>query len=93
MTAMPHDHVSDVLQLSDPDQAILAFERQWWRYSGAKEQAIKDTFDMTPARYYQQLSRILEDPAALAHDPLLVKRLIRLRAVRHTARTGRPVTG
>ncbi|MEY5145543.1 MAG: hypothetical protein RL745_912 [Actinomycetota bacterium] len=93
MSAMHGDAAATSAPLTALDQQILAFEREWWRYSGAKEQAIKDTFDMTPARYYQELSRIMEDPAALAHDPLLVKRLIRLRAQRHTARTGRPVAG
>lgn len=78
--------------LSDRDQAILAFEREWWRFSGAKEQAIRDAFNMTPARYYQVLNELLEDPSALAHDPMLVKRLLRLRAVRQSARTGRPAT-
>ncbi|NBU30830.1 MAG: DUF3263 domain-containing protein, partial [Actinobacteria bacterium] len=67
-------------------------EREWWRYSGAKEQAIKDIFDMTPARYYQVLNGLLDDPAALTQDPMLVKRLLRLRAQRHSARTGRPVS-
>ena len=93
MTAIPQSNAQESLVLSARDQEILAFERQWWRYSGAKEQAIKDAFDLTPAGYYQQLSRIMDDPAALAHDPLLVKRLIRMRALRHSARTGRAVAG
>ena len=32
--------------LSDRDQRILEFERQWWKYAGAKEQAIRDLFDI-----------------------------------------------
>ena len=90
---MNRDAAESNPSLSPLDAEILAFERQWWRYSGAKEQAIKDAFDLTPAGYYQQLSRIMDDPAALAHDPLLVKRLIRMRALRHSARTGRAVAG
>ena len=90
---MNRDAAESDSYLSPMDARILAFERQWWRYSGAKEQAIKDAFDLTPAGYYQHLSRILDDPAALAHDPLLVKRLIRMRALRHSARTGRPMAG
>ena len=91
MSAMPASSPNEA-SLSERDQAILAFERSWWRYSGAKEQAIRDLFDMSPARYYQALNALLDDPAALAHDPMLVKRLIRLRAQRHAARTGRPVS-
>ena len=38
--------------LSDRDREILEFERQWWRYAGAKEQAIRELFDMSATRYY-----------------------------------------
>ena len=92
MSALPHDEHAGLAHLSQRDQDILAFERQWWRYSGAKEQAIRDVFEMTPARYYQVLNGLLDDSAALAHDPMLIKRLLRLRAARHSARTGRPVS-
>ena len=73
--------------LSERQEAILAFERQWWRYAGAKEQAIRDLFHMSPTRYYQTLNALLDDPAALAHDPALVKRLRRLRATRSRTRS------
>lgn len=62
--------------------AMLAFERQWWRRAGSKEQAIRDQFGLSAIRYYQILNALLEDPAALAHDPILVRRLRRLRASR-----------
>ena len=75
--------------LSDRDQAILAFERQWWKYAGAKEQAIRELFDMSPARYYQVLNALLDDPAALANDPMLVKRLRRMRSERQRSRSAR----
>lgn len=81
--------VADSTTLDDRDKQILAFERQWWRHAGAKEQAIRDTFGLSPTRYYQRLNRLLDEPAALAHDPVLVGRLRRLRAAR-TARTGLP---
>ena len=73
--------------LTEREQQILAFERQWWRHAGAKEQAIRDTFDLSATRYYQILNALLENPAALAHDPMLVKRLRRLRSTRARART------
>jgi hypothetical protein len=71
--------------LDERSRRILAFERRWWRRAGAKEQAIRDTFGLSATRYYQLLNRLLDDPAALAHDPVLIGRLRRLRQ-----RRGRP---
>jgi len=79
----------DVEPLSERDQAILAFERSWWEFAGAKEQAIRDKFDMSATRYYQVLNVLIDREAALAHDPLLVKRLRRLRMSRQRARSAR----
>jgi hypothetical protein len=76
-------------QISSRDQEILAFERQWWKYAGAKEQAIRDLFDMSATRYYQLLNSLIDNPAALAHDPMLVKRLRRLRTARQRQRSAR----
>lgn len=68
---------------------ILAFERQWWKYAGAKEEAVKDLFSMSATRYYQVLNALVDRPEALAADPMLVKRLRRLRASRQKARAAR----
>ena len=68
---------------------MLAFERQWWKYAGAKEQAIRELFDMSATRYYQALNSMIDRPAALAADPMLVKRLRRLRSGRQRARAAR----
>jgi Protein of unknown function (DUF3263) len=76
-------------ELSERDQSILGFERQWWRFAGAKEQAIRETFDMSATRYYQVLNALIDREAALAYDPLLVKRLRRLRTARQRARSAR----
>ena len=75
--------------LSERDMAVLAFERQWWKYAGAKEQAVRELFDMSATRYYQVLNALIDSPAALAHDPMLVKRLRRMRASRQRARSAR----
>ncbi|WP_460519387.1 DUF3263 domain-containing protein [Flindersiella endophytica] len=75
--------------LAERDQQILAFERQWWKYAGAKEQAIRDQFGMSATRYYQILNALIDRPEALAKDPLLVKRLRRLRSSRQRARSVR----
>ena len=68
--------------LTRREREILAFERQWWKYAGAKEQAIRDLFDMSATRYYQVLNALIDRQEALQHDPMLVKRLRRLRAAR-----------
>ncbi len=75
--------------LARRDREILTFERQWWKYAGAKEQAIRELFDMSATRYYQVLNTLIDTPAALAADPLLVKRLRRLRASRQRQRSAR----
>ncbi len=75
--------------LSQRDEQVLAFERQWWKYSGAKEQAVREKFDMSSTRYYQVLNALIDSPDALAFDPLLVRRLRRLRAARQRARSAR----
>ena len=72
--------------LSEREREILAFERQSWRHAGAKEQAIRDQFELSATRYYQLLNALLDNPAALAHDPVLVGRLRRLRGSRARAR-------
>ncbi len=87
-TAMPSPEVR-AMELSDRDQQILAFERLWWKYAGAKEQAVREQFDMSATRYYQVLNALIDKPEAQAFDPLLVKRLRRLRAARQRQRSAR----
>lgn len=67
-------------------QRLLAFERQWWQGPGAKEQAIRDLFGVTPTRYYQLLGQLIDQPEALAYDPVTVKRLRGLRDRRAAGR-------
>ena len=75
--------------LTRREHDILAFERQWWKYAGAKEQAIRELFDMSATRYYQVLNALLDKPEAMAADPLLIKRLRRLRTSRQRTRAAR----
>jgi hypothetical protein len=75
--------------LTDEQAAILDFERAWWKYSGAKDTAIRDAFDISSTQYYQRLNAVIDLPAALPHDPLLVRRLTRLREARRDVRTAR----
>jgi hypothetical protein len=76
-------------ELTDRQQAILIFERQWWKFAGAKEAAVREQFDMTATRYYQVVNALIDRPEALAYDPLLVNRLRRLRTGRQRQRSGR----
>ena len=68
--------------LTDRERQVLVFERQWWKHAGAKEQAIRDRFEVSTTRYYQLLNALLDKPAAAEFDPVLVGRLRRLRATR-----------
>ena len=60
-----------------------------WKYAGAKEQAVRELFEMSATRYYQVLNALIDSPAALAYDPMLIKRLRRMRTTRQRARTAR----
>ena len=84
---VPTPESSDVL--SDREREILAFERQWWRYAGAKEQAVCELFGMSSTRYYQLLNALIDKPEALAEDAMLITRLRRLRATRQRARAAK----
>jgi hypothetical protein len=73
----------------DRERRILELERSWWKQAGAKEQAIRESLGLSPARYYQLLGRIIDMPEALSHDPILVKRLQRIRSFRRRQRVAR----
>jgi hypothetical protein len=73
--------------LSRREHDMLTFERQWWRRPGAKETAIRDQFGVSPTRYYQVLNALVDRSEALAADPLLVRRLRRLRSARQQQRS------
>jgi Protein of unknown function (DUF3263) len=93
--AVPHGPAptQDAGPLGERERRVLAFERQWWRHAGAKEEAIRREFGVGPTAYYQLLSRLIDDPAAIAHDPMLVKRLQRQRASRRRRRSGARLAG
>lgn len=76
-------------ELSERDAAMLEFERRWWKLAGSKEEAIRQQFDMSGTRYFQILNGLIDRPEALAADPMLVKRLRRMRSSRQKARAAR----
>jgi len=74
------------MPLTDRDRAILDFERTWWSEPGRKGAAIQARFGVSPARYYQVLNDLIGSPEAAAYDPLVVRRLRKLRTNRRRAR-------
>ncbi len=87
--AFEPEYSGDAGTLSERDAKILEFENRWWQYAGAKEQAIRELFDMSATRYYQVLNAIIDMPAALEAQPMLVKRLRRMRESRQRARSAK----
>ncbi|MDG4862160.1 DUF3263 domain-containing protein [Streptomyces sp. T-3] len=73
-------------ELSDRDLAVLAVERRGWPSAGVKERTIREQLGISPTRYYQLLNALLDDPRALAHDPVTVNRLRRIRDERRERR-------
>ena len=73
--------------LSDLEVRILDFERQWWKYAGAKDAAIKELFQISAKEYYELLNNLIDREDALAASPLLIKRLRRLREARVSSRS------
>lgn len=76
-------------ELTEAQAAMIDFERAWWKFAGAKEAAIRERFACSSTIYYQRLNHVLDLPAALAYDPLGVRRLRRLRAARQRQRSQR----
>lgn len=73
--------------LGERERDILDFEAEWQhtagaRHNGGKEEAIRARLGLTPPRYYQLLTRVIDTQAALAYDPMLVARLRRLQVTR-----------
>ena len=82
-------HTLEHVALTEREAAILAVERQWWRYQGMKEQRIRETLAISATRYYQLLNALIDRADALEADPMTVTRLRRLREQRHARRSPR----
>jgi hypothetical protein len=80
--------------LTEREQAILDFEQRWWLLPGPKEASIKENLSVSATHYYHLLGRLLDSPEAMRYDPLVVRRLRRLRQYRRRVRfEGRPTGG
>jgi Protein of unknown function (DUF3263) len=86
-----HAHASPrtarTVELDERSRAILDFEREAWSLTVPKHRAIRDRFGFSTARYHQLLHRIVDRPEALAYDPMVVRRLRRIREIRRRRRT------
>ena len=74
------------MALDEREKAILDFERIWWTLDNPKDALIRERFHCSATDYYQELNQVLQHPDALAYDPLVVRRLHRLRDRRRRAR-------
>ncbi|MES4886533.1 DUF3263 domain-containing protein [Streptomyces sp. NPDC096012] len=74
------------MELGAREQAVLALERRGFPGPGAKERAIREELGLSPVSYYQLLNALLDDERALAHDPVTVNRLRRVRESRRSQR-------
>jgi hypothetical protein len=87
-TAHPCIPASERVSVLDKrSREVLDFEREAWKLTVPKQRAIRERFGFSPSRYHQLLHRIIDRPEALAYDPMLVRRLRRVRAVRRRSRT------
>ncbi|WP_062304723.1 DUF3263 domain-containing protein [Demequina subtropica] len=77
-------------ELDERAVQVLALERRWWRYAGAKEDAVRESLGLSATQYYQVLNTVIDSPEALAHDPVLVQRLRRMRDSRIRGRAAGP---
>lgn len=82
-------HMDTTTTLTETEAGMLELERSWWQYAGAKEAEARARFDLSITRYYQLLNDLIDREVALAHDPLTVKRLRRIRAARQRSRSTR----
>jgi DNA-binding Lrp family transcriptional regulator len=79
--------------LDDLDRRALDLAAGWWRLAGTRNEAVRELLGESPAEYHRRLARLLDDPAATAYAPVLVRRLRRQRDRRLGARSGRRLAG
>jgi hypothetical protein len=81
------EKAGEVAALDLRDRELLDFEREAWKLRMPKERAIRERFGFSAARYHQLLNRAIDRPEAIAYDPMLVRRLRRIRDARRRKRT------
>ena len=74
------------VMLSERHAAMLDFERSWWSNDEPRDQIVRARFQCSPEEYDAEITIVLENPDAVEHDPLVVRRLKRLRLRARKAR-------
>lgn len=79
------------MALTERDRAIIEFERSWWSEEGSKESIIRERFELSTTRYYELLGDLIDSDEAYEYDPLVIRRLRRMRDRRRRARFERQI--
>ena len=79
------------MALTERDRAIIEFERTWWSEDSSKESIIRERFELSTTRYYELLGDLIDSQEAYDFDPLVIRRLRRLRDRRRRARFERRI--
>lgn len=79
------------MALTERDRAIIEFERSWWSEDGSKESIIRERFELSTTRYYELLGDLIDSDEAYEFDPLVIRRLRRMRDRRRRARFERQI--
>jgi len=61
--------------LTTTEQAMLTLAGQTFKHAGSLEEQAMQQFGLTPTRYWQEVNRLIQTPAAHQHDPALARRL------------------
>jgi len=85
------DPMDSTPEFTDEHRSVLDFEKHWWKHQGNKAAQIQARLGISSTRYYRVLNAAISHPDALEHDPMLVKRLRRLRDVRKAHRRSRRI--
>ncbi len=80
------------MALTERQIAIIEFERISWQLDSSKEKAIREQFSISPSRYYKIRDELIDIPAAMDFDPMVVKRLQKQRKARRSSQFGISVT-
>lgn len=75
------------MPLTDHERALLDFERHWWRYGATRADAARARFGLGGTEHRRMVGALMDRPEALAHDPVLVRRLRRMRVSHRTTRS------
>jgi hypothetical protein len=83
----PHDDAAapEVQPLTERELAIIQFESSWFTLDEDRHDAIRARFACSAEDYNLELNRVIDHPAALLADPLVVRRLRRHRERRRRA--------